>query len=168
MATTGDKISFSWEGHDQLVRKVKDLSDLKKKKSLLYSIYSQSATPIVKPYKNALPELNDTRSTTTPDRLYASNPVDGNRIKPGALRESVGKIRSKGHTPAIYIGPRTGKMRAGKRRVDGYYSQFLVFGTKTIRPARNRVLAVMKAYKGPTKARISRRLVQKINDTWAK
>lgn len=195
MATTGDKISYTWEGKEALIKKVANLGDLNKQRALLFSIYSQSATPVVKPYKDAYPELNDTRSSSTPDRLHTTNQQDKykKRIKTGDLKTSIGKIRSKGKYPAIYIGPRASVMRAGKKTIDGFYAQFITFGFKTsgkqkrtfktssggsktvsyakkrteVRP-RTKVFSVMKQHSGPTKARISKKLAEKINAEWRK
>jgi hypothetical protein len=191
MATTGDKISTTWEGMEELIKKVANLKDLNNQRSLLFSIYSQSATPLLAPYRNALIELNDTKGARTPDRQYTTNQQDkyNRKIKPGDLKKTVQKIKSKGKYPAIYVGPRASVMRAGKKTIDGFYAQFIVFGFKTagkqkrtnkkgkvkkysknratVTP-RTRLPQTLKASAGPTKVRISKKLKEKIESTWRK
>jgi hypothetical protein len=160
-----DGIKIEIEGLEDLMRKVVNLRDLKKERSLLYRIYGQAATVLVRPYKNAMIELNDKTGPRTPYRNYASNWTDGNRIPAGALVNSIGKIRSKGHTPAVYVGPRTGMMRAGKKRIDGYYAQWLVFGRKGMKPKIN-LKSIIKPYEGPVKKKISKKLKEAIEKEW--
>ena len=161
MATTGDRVTIDMQGLEDVLIKLANMKNIKKQKQFLYRLLGTSSTPLVKAYKKSLPKMYP--AETKNQTFDKTGPVQR-----GSLIESIEKIRSKGNVPAIYIGPRTARMRKGQKgNLDGFYIQFLKFGGRFY-SGDPTLLSELNGMHGPTKLRIGKGLRDRILIEWDK
>ena len=117
---------FEIEGMQELTAKIKALPDRTKRLEVL-KILRRQMNPIKKAVKDATPV-----ATRASSRSVKS--VGGEKktykYEPENLKKSIGIFTGKSkYFPAVYVGPAMGV----KKRYDGYYGFFVIYGTKFIK-----------------------------------
>tara|TARA_R110000868_G_scaffold108761_4_gene296613 strand:- start:4113 stop:4610 length:498 start_codon:yes stop_codon:yes gene_type:complete len=119
----GSGSSFAIEGMDELIRKIKALPDRTKRLEVL-KILRRQMNPIKKAVRDNTPIA--TRSSSRSVKSVGGQPKRY-KYEPENLKKSIGIFTGKSRLmPAVYVGPAMG----AKRKYDGYYGFFVIYGTK--------------------------------------
>lgn len=108
------------EGMDKVINMIRTLPDRTKRLEILKILRRQ-----VEPIKEAVKKNTPVYDYTVKRRVKGASTVY--EYKPGNLKESISIFSGKSRNfPTVYVGPAMGV----KKKYDGYYGFFVIYGTK--------------------------------------